>query len=206
MGLVRGLNRVWYCTCQVNKTSAIVLKHLPNLITLARMALIPWIALALFEARYADAFVLFAIAASSDGVDGFLARRFGWQSRLGAILDPLADKGMILAATLALVLADLLPVWLLALTLTRDISIVALATHYNFFVRQGFVPRPSIFGKLHTVLEATLILVVILEAWQGWGLDGLRDILLVVVTLSTVVSAVDYYRQYRRLPGKETPR
>ena len=61
------------------------------------------------------------------------------------------------------------------------------------------------FGKLHTVLEATLILVVILEAWQGWGLDGLRDILLVVVTLSTVVSAVDYYRQYRRLPGKETP-
>ena len=183
-----------------------MLKHLPNLITLARMALIPWIALALFEARYADAFVLFALAAFSDGVDGFLARRFGWQSRLGAILDPLADKGMILAATLALVLADLLPAWLLALTLTRDISIVALATHYNFFVRQGFVPRPSMLGKLHTVLEATLILVVILEAWQGWGLEGLRDILLVVVALSTVVSAVDYYRQYRRLPGKETPR
>ena len=203
MGLVRGLNRVWYCTCQVNKTSAIVLKHLPNLITLARMALIPWIALALFEARYADAFVLFALAAFSDGVDGFLARRFGWQSRLGAILDPLADKGMILAAMLALVLADLLPAWLLALSLIRDLSIVALATHYNFFVRPGFVPRPSIFGKLHTVLEATLILVVILEAWQGWGLDGLRDILLGIVALSTLVSGLDYYRQYRQLPGKD---
>jgi len=188
----------------VNKTSAVVLKHLPNLITLARMALIPWIAMALYEARYAEAFALFALAVFSDAVDGFLARHFGWQSRLGAILDPLADKGMILAALFALVLADLLPAWLLVLSLTRDISIVALATHYNFCVRPGFVPRPSLFGKLHTVLEAALILVVILDAWQAWGLDGLRDVLLVVVTLSTLVSAFDYYRQYRRLPGKET--
>lgn len=181
------------------------LRHLPNLITLARMALIPWIAWALYESRYADAFVLFAIAAFSDAVDGFLARHFGWQSRLGAILDPLADKGMILAAMFALVLADLLPAWLLALSLTRDVSIVILSTHYNFFVRPGFVPRPSMFGKLHTVLEAALILVVILEAWQGWGLDELRGILLMVVAFSTLVSAFDYYRQYRRLPGKETP-
>jgi cardiolipin synthase len=186
----------------VNKTSAVVLKHLPNLITLGRIALIPWIALALYEARYAEAFVLFAFAALSDGVDGFLARRYGWQSRLGAILDPLADKGMILAALLALVMAGLLPAWLLILSLIRDFSIVALATHYNFFVRRGFVPRPSILGKLHTVLEAALILVVILEAWQGWGLDMLRDVLLVIVALSTLISGVDYYRQYRRLPGR----
>jgi cardiolipin synthase len=187
----------------VNKTSAILLKHLPNLITLARMALIPWIALALYDARYADAFVLFAIAVFSDGLDGFLARRFGWTSRLGAILDPLADKGMILAALFALVMAGLLPAWLLVLSLSRDFSIVLLAVHYNFFVRPGFVPRPSLFGKLHTVLEATLILVVILEAWQGWGLDILRYALLVVVVLSTLVSAFDYYREYRRLPGKD---
>ena len=139
----------------------------------------------------------------SDGVDGFLARRFAWTSRLGAILDPLADKGMILAALFALVLAGLLPAWLLLLSLARDFSIVALATHYNFFVRPGFVPRPSLFGKLHTVMEATLILVVILEAWQGWGLDMMRDVLLVIVALSTLVSGVDYYRQYRRLPGKD---
>jgi len=180
-----------------------VLKHLPNLITLARMALIPWIALALYEARYAEAFALFALAAFSDGVDGFLARRFGWTSRLGAILDPLADKGMILAALLALVMAQVLPVWLFVMLLLRDLSIVALATHYNFFVRRGFVPRPSILGKLHTVLVAALILVVILDAWQGWGLDSLRDGLLIVVALFTVVSGVDYYVQYRRLPGKD---
>ncbi|MDD2894270.1 MAG: CDP-alcohol phosphatidyltransferase family protein [Halothiobacillaceae bacterium] len=180
-----------------------MLKHLPNLITLARMALIPWIALALYEAHYAEAFALFALAVFSDGVDGFLARRYGWQSRLGAILDPLADKGMILAALFALVMAGLLPAWLLVLSLTRDFSIVALAVHYNFFVRPGFVPRPSILGKLHTVLEAALILVVILEAWQGWGLDTLLDVLLVMVVLSTLTSAVDYYRQYRRLPGKD---
>ncbi len=187
----------------MNKTSAAVLKHLPNLITLARMALIPWIALALYEARYAEAFALFALAVLSDGVDGFLARRYGWTSRLGAILDPLADKGMILAALLALVMAGVLPAWLFALLLVRDLSIVALATHYNFFVRRGFVPRPSILGKLHTVLVAALILVVILEAWQGWGLDRLRDVLLVMVALSTLVSGVDYYVQYRRLPGKD---
>ncbi|MEW5838640.1 MAG: CDP-alcohol phosphatidyltransferase family protein [Pseudomonadota bacterium] len=181
------------------------LRHLPNIITLARMALIPWIAWALYEARYADAFVLFAIAALSDAVDGFLARHFSWQSRLGAILDPLADKGMILAAMLALAMSGLFPLWLLLLSFVRDFSIVALAVHYNFFVRSGFVPRPSIFGKLHTVLEAALILVVILDAWQGMGLDGVRDGLVAVVAVSTVVSGLDYYRQWRRLPGRDEP-
>ncbi len=179
------------------------LRHLPNLITLIRMALIPWIAWALYEARYADAFVLFALATLSDALDGFLARHFGWQSRLGAILDPLADKGMILAAMLALVMDGLLPLWLLLISLLRDVSIVTLAAHYNFFVRPGFVPRPSLFGKLHTVLEASLILVVILAAWQGWALALLRDALLVLVVLSTVLSGTDYYRQWRRLPGKD---
>ena len=178
------------------------LRHLPNLITLARMALIPWIAWALYEARYADAFVLFAIAASSDAVDGYLARRFHWQSRLGAILDPLADKGMTLAALLALCLADLLPMWLFWLSVARDVSIVSLASYYNFFVRRGFVPRPLLLGKLHTLLEACLILLVILEAWQGWALDDLRNVMIGVVALSTVVSAGAYYRQWRQLPGR----
>lgn len=180
-----------------------MLKHLPNLITFMRMALIPWIAWALFEGRYADAFLLFAIAAASDALDGFLARRFAWQSRLGAILDPLADKGMILAALLALSLAGLLPLWLFALSLARDVAIVVLATHYNFFVRPGFVPRPSIAGKLHTALEASLILVVILLAWQGWALGWLRDVLIIAVTLSTVVSGYGYYAQWRQLPGRD---
>ena len=182
-----------------------MLRHLPNLITLARMALIPWIAWALYEARYADAFLLFAIAALSDAVDGFLARRYRWQSRLGAILDPLADKGMILSAMLALALAGLLPLWLLLLSVVRDFSIVALAVHYNFVVRPGFTPRPSMFGKLHTLLEAALILVVILDAWQGWGLETLRDVLVVMVALSTLVSGWGYYRQWQRLPGKDAP-
>lgn len=181
-----------------------MLKHIPNLITLARMALIPWIALALVDARYAEAAVLFAVAAISDGVDGFLARRFGWQTRLGAILDPLADKAMILAAMIALVVAGLLPLWLLLLLLTRDLLIVAGATHYNFFVRAGFVPRPMLLGKLHTFLEALLILVVIGAAWQGWPLGVERDGLIALVTLSTFISGYGYYRQWRDLPRKDS--
>ncbi|MGB9670221.1 MAG: CDP-alcohol phosphatidyltransferase family protein [Halothiobacillaceae bacterium] len=181
-----------------------MLKHIPNLITAARMLLIPWIAQALFDARYAEAAVLFAVAVVSDGVDGFLARRFGWQTRLGAILDPLADKAMILAAMVALVAGGLLPLWLLVLLLVRDLGIVVGATHYNFFVHQGFVPRPLLIGKLHVFLVAVLILVVIASAWQGWGLDDLRDALIVLVALSTVLSAYGYYRQWSALPRKDS--
>ncbi|MEW6446121.1 MAG: CDP-alcohol phosphatidyltransferase family protein [Pseudomonadota bacterium] len=181
-----------------------MLKHIPNLITLARMALIPWIALALAEGRYAEATVLFALAAASDGVDGLLARRFGWQTRLGAILDPLADKAMILAAVIALAVGGLLPVWLLGLLLLRDLLIVAGATHYNFCVRRGYVPHPLLLGKLHTFMVALLILVVIAAAWQGWALGVERDILIVLVTLSTFISGAAYYRQWRALPRKDT--
>lgn len=181
-----------------------MLKHIPNLITLARMALIPWIALALFEGRYAEATALFAVAAVSDGVDGFLARRCGWQTRLGAILDPLADKAMILAAMVALVAAGLLPTWLLVLLLARDLLIVAGATHYNFFVRRGFVPRPLLVGKLHVLLVVALILVVIGAAWQGWSLGMERDGLLLLVVLTTFISGHAYYRQWLALP-REVP-
>ncbi|MFZ5467429.1 MAG: CDP-alcohol phosphatidyltransferase family protein [Pseudomonadota bacterium] len=181
-----------------------MLKHIPNLITAARMLLIPWIALALFEARHAEAAALFAVAVVSDGVDGFLARRFGWQTRLGAILDPLADKAMILAAMVALVAAGLLPMWLLVLLLVRDLGIVAGATHYNFFVHDGFVPRPLLVGKLHVFLVAMLILVVIASAWQGWALGQARDALIVLVALSTVISAYGYYRQWSALPRKDS--
>lgn len=181
-----------------------MLKHIPNLITVARMLLIPWIALALFEARYAEAAVLFVVAAVSDGVDGFLARHFGWQTRLGAILDPLADKAMILAAMVALVAAGLLPLWLLALLLARDLGIVAGATHYNFFVRGGFVPRPLLAGKMHVLLVVLLILAVIASAWLGWTLGAGRDLLIALVTLSTFASAYAYYCQWRALPRKET--
>ena len=138
-----------------------------------------------------------------DRVDGFLARYFGWQTRLGAILDPLADKAMILASMVALVATSLLPLWLLVLLLVRDFGIVAGATHYNFFVRGGFVPRPLLAGKLHVFLVALLILVVIASAWQGWSLGLERDFLLVLVTLSTFISGYAYYRQWSALPRKE---
>lgn len=179
-----------------------MLKHIPNLITVARMLLIPWIALALFDARYAEAAALFTLAVVSDGVDGFLARRFSWQTRLGAMLDPLADKAMILAAMVALVAAGFLPLWLLVLLLVRDLGIVVGATYYNFFVHDGFVPRPLLIGKLHVFLVAMLILVVIASAWQGWRLEGLLDALMVLVALTTVLSALAYYLQWRALPRK----
>lgn len=178
-----------------------MLRHLPNLITVLRMLLIPWIAHALFLAHYAEAALLFLLAVVSDGVDGWLARRFRWQSRLGAILDPLADKALMMAAIAVLVAGGLLPLWLGVLLLLRDLGIVAGAIHYNFFIHPGFVPRPLMIGKIHVVLVAMLILVVIGSAWQGWGLDGLRDAFIGAVTFTTVLSALAYYRQWRALPG-----
>ncbi|KMO15939.1 hypothetical protein SQ03_16000 [Methylobacterium platani JCM 14648] len=124
-------------------------RSLPNLITAARLALVPFVVGAILREAWGLAFLLFALAGLSDGIDGFLARRYGLTSRLGAILDPLADKALMLAVLVSLTLAGLVPAWFPAVLIARDALMVVGAGLARLAGRPLETP-PLAIGKLNT--------------------------------------------------------
>src|SRR3984957_16939384 len=133
------------------------LRQLPNLITSIRILLVVPIAVALLNHRLPATIALFAAAALSDAADGFLAKRFGWQSELGAVLDPAADKLLLATVFITLAYLRLIPLWLMAVAVARDAIIVLGALLY----RLCFGPlnvRPSIVSKFNTLCQTAFIL------------------------------------------------
>jgi cardiolipin synthase len=124
-------------------------RSLPNLITAARLALVPVVVWAIAREAWGTAFLLFALAGISDGIDGFLARRYGLTSRLGAILDPLADKALMLGVLVSLTLAGLVPAWFTGLLVARDALMVVGAGFARLAGRPLETP-PLLVGKLNT--------------------------------------------------------
>lgn len=172
-------------------------RHLPNLITLARMGLCLPLAWAILEGHPLRALALAAAIGMSDVLDGLLARRFGWQSRLGGLLDPLADKLFLVSALVALAVAGVAPAWFVLLALLRDVVIVAGAVAYHNLV-EPVQPEPRLLGKLNTLGEVLLVLVL-LATMAGWPLPApVAPALLAVVTALIVVSGADYVSTWSR--------
>jgi len=167
------------------------LKDLPNLISIARILLSLPVAYFLLEQRFAEALLLFFVAGVSDGVDGYLAKRFGWRSRLGSILDPLADKILLITSYLCLALVDIIPMWLMMMVFGRDLIIVFGAAAFHFFIGQ-YEMAPTLISKTNTTLQIILVLALVLSH----GLYPLPADLLVWlvygVSLTTVLSGLDY--------------
>jgi len=136
-------------------------------------------------------------AAASDALDGFLARRFGWQSLLGSILDPIADKLLLASVFIALAVLRLVPWWLMAVALARDVIIVAGAAAYRVLVGP-LSAQPSIVSKINTLCQASFVLCVVARAQfpqsPGWVEAGLGAL----VFVTTVVSGIDYVMTYGR--------
>jgi cardiolipin synthase len=170
-------------------------RHIPNLITLVRILTIVPIAVALMHQRLDATLILFAIAAVSDALDGFLARRFGWQSELGSILDPIADKLLLATVFISLTVLGLAPLWLMAAALARDAIIVSGAAAYRLFIGP-LTARPSMVSKLNTLCQAAYVLVVVARAAfaqpPAWGEAALGAL----VFVTTVVSGIDYVVTY----------
>jgi cardiolipin synthase len=172
------------------------LRQLPNLITSIRILLIVPIALALAHHQLFTTLWLFGAAAVSDGVDGFLAKRFGWQTELGGILDPVADKLMLATVFVMLAFLGSVPFWLTTAVIARDCIIVLGAVSYRVLL--GPVDaRPSRVSKLNTLCQVTFILVVIGTQQFSWPpVWALWLGALVFVTV--VVSGIDYVWVYGR--------
>ena len=165
------------------------LRHLPNLITVLRILLVPPLALALLDRAYVLALALTLIAGFSDALDGFLARQFRWHSRLGALLDPLADKLLLATCFIGLSLNGVVPLTLTALVLLRDAVIVGGAIAWQRVVGAVQV-RPSLLSKANTLLQ----IVYVLAALAGHALARPLPLAVPAVAVGalTLASGVDY--------------
>ncbi len=164
---------------------------IPNLISILRIFLSIPVVWMLMEQRFDIALMLFAIAGVSDGLDGFLAKHYGWQSQLGGLLDPLADKVLLVSSYLSLALLGLIPVALVLLVILRDLVIVTGALVYNFRVRE-LQAEPSLISKFNTLAQIVLVLAVVLDK----GVIGLPQFLLLglmwLVGITTIASGANY--------------
>jgi cardiolipin synthase len=170
-----------------------ILRQIPNLLTVLRLVLTVPIAWLLLHQQYGLALLWFALAGASDGLDGFLARRFGWISRFGSIVDPLADKLLLVTSYVCLTLVGELPVWLTAVVLLRDLLLVGGALVYRRLIGP-FKVRPSLLGKLSTVLQIVLVLALLLELSIQPAFIEVHEFLQWLVLLVTIASGADYCR------------
>jgi cardiolipin synthase len=179
---------------------------IPNLITLARILLVPVVVWAIASDAMQIAFLLFLAAGLSDAVDGFLAKRFGMATELGAYLDPLADKAMIVSIYVALGIADAIPRWLVILVVSRDIMIVS-AIILSWLLDKRVTLKPLTVSKLNTVAQIVLALFVL--ASRGYYFDGepLLTVLMGLVAILTLLSIVFYLVEWvRHMNATETGR
>ena len=184
-----------------------VWRHLPNALCVLRMLLIAPIAVLLLREETHAALVVFAFAAFTDALDGFLAKRFGWQSELGKRLDPLADK--LLLVTLFIVVAWLgwVPVWLAATAVLRDVVITAGGLTYLWLYGDP-KGQPTVASKLNTLLQVALVLAVLgrhtamdlvpvlTASFASPTADAWLAMLGALAFVTTVVSGLDYVLRY----------
>ncbi len=167
------------------------MRYLPNLISILRILLVVPIVMAMLQQRYELALGIFVLAGLSDGLDGFLARRYGWTSQLGAILDPIGDKLMMVSSYLVLGWLGDLPWWLVVLVITRDVVIVTGAVFYRFLI--GEIVFEALWtSKLNTAMQILLVLVVLLVLVGMDFLLNVETVLIYLVSATTVLSGIQY--------------
>lgn len=178
-------------------------RDLPNAITVMRLLLVAPLVWFIGKERYAAALGVAVVAGLSDALDGYLAKRYGWSSRLGAILDPIADKLLIISGFVTLGLSGHLPAWLVILVLGRDLVIVTGAALYHWLV-QRLEPAPSGFSKLNTAFQIALLLCVLLvEVFAAMPAAAVTG-LIWLTALSTAVSGVHYVWEWGKLAWRNT--
>ncbi len=169
--------------------------NLPNFITLGRVISVPFIFWLLLSGEAKIAFLLFVAAGVSDAVDGFLAKRFHWQTTLGAYLDPLADKLLIVSIYIALGARDQIPLWLVIAVVSRDLLILA-AVMLSWLLDHPVVIKPLLVSKLNTAAQLVLASTVLADEGFDLGLKPIRSVLSVVTAILTIASLGAYLRAW----------
>jgi cardiolipin synthase (CMP-forming) len=172
-------------------------RHLPNFICLIRIALVWPIAAALNAGEQLAALSLFVAAAVSDGLDGYLAKRFDWTSELGKFLDPLADKLLLVTVFVESAWLGLVPWWLTAAVLARDVMIALGALVYRLW----FGPlrgRPTVLSKINTAAQLLYVMLVMLNAATSLPPREMLDACALITFATTVMSGLHYVQMFMR--------
>ena len=177
------------------------LNQIPNTISVIRILLVGPVVYCLLNQQYEMAWWLFVIAGISDGVDGYLARRFNWQTELGATLDPIGDKLLMVFSYLALGWLAQLPIWLVILVILRDVVIV-LGTLFYRRLTGDKVIQPLYISKVNTVVQILLVVVIIYSlAFQVLPV-WLAQSLIYIVAVTTITSGIGYVYVWTRRARK----
>jgi cardiolipin synthase len=169
--------------------------NLPNLITIARILLVPVIVWAIASREMEAAFLLFLIAGLSDGADGLLAKRLGMVSELGAHLDPLADKVLIVSIYVALGITEAIPRWIVILVVSRDILIIG-GVMLAWFLGKPIRVKPVLVSKLNTVAQIVFASLVLAELAFQIAFDAGETVAMATVAVLTLASIGFYVREW----------
>jgi cardiolipin synthase len=171
--------------------------NLPNIISLGRLLSVPVAIYLILNDYMAAAFWLFIAAGISDGVDGYLAKTLGQSSTLGAYLDPIADKVLLVGVYLTLGQAGYLPTWLVIMVVFRDLIIVGGIVLLHI-TTNGVRMRPLLISKMNTAAQITLIALVLAELGLEFDLGSYLDILVYIVGATTIASGASYIINWGR--------
>lgn len=170
---------------------------LPNLITLGRILLVPVVVWAIASGEVQLAFWLFLLAGVSDAIDGFLARHFGMQTELGAYLDPLADKALLVSIYVSLAIVGLIPRWVAIAVVARDVMIIG-AIMLSTLMARPVTIRPLVVSKVNTTVQIAFAALVLASDGFGVSLGYAFQLGLVAVGLLTALSAAAYLAAWMR--------
>ena len=180
-----------------------LLPLVPNLITLARLFSVPLMVWLMLDGHFGWAFWLFVAAGVSDALDGFLARKLQIRSTVGAFLDPLADKALLVGVYVTLGHMGLVAEWLVIIVVFRDIVIVGGAILYHTLT-QSLKMQPLFVSKINTVAQIGLAALLLARLGAGFDDFGLTGYLVYAVAATTIVSGLAYVLVWgRRLVGME---
>lgn len=169
------------------------LKFLPNLLSLLRLILVIPFVYFFFNLQFSFAIIIFLVAALTDALDGWLARLWNCQTRFGLLIDPIADKILIVACVLLLGYHQLIPHWLVVLILSRDVSITLGAAVSIYIFKDARPLRPSLLSKLNTVMQMLMIMICMLEAYCHRVDPSLLNIIIYLVSFTTFTSFLHYF-------------
>ncbi|OPH83191.1 CDP-alcohol phosphatidyltransferase family protein [Nitrobacter vulgaris] len=170
---------------------------IPNIITLGRILLVPVIIWAIASNQMEIAFAIFVVAGVSDAVDGFLAKRFNMASELGALLDPLADKALLVSIFVTLGILGAVPIWLVILVVSRDIMIVG-AVIVSWLFNKPVPMKPLLVSKLNTGAQVGFAALVLAALGFGFDSSPYDTLLMVAIAVLTLVSVSFYLVEWVR--------
>lgn len=180
--------------------------NIPNSLTLARIFLVPLVVWLIISHEMLPALILFLLAGFSDAADGFIAKHYGQDTELGAYLDPIADKALLVSIYVTLGLSDRLPAWLVIAVVSRDILIVG-AVMLSWILSRPMPVHPLLVSKANTLAQIVLAGLVLAELGLGLGLGTLISFCILVTGVLTILSAVAYFWAWlKHMASYEPPR